>query len=399
MREKLPPERRAEWDRAVGGDRWKHGTRLVSQRDIEDEKRISARKQKVTGRRVPAVASSVGLEPFREGIIMDFRRAVFLNFPTDLDHQMGAGDGVRWKNYLWKDESGKLIDNQCATGHHFSQIVLRGGLHDTWVGDVSGVADADGGSGLPAKDPKTQKLMDEHVLSKLDGGCCVFEVHSDGATELMHQSLERLAEKGGTYQFTLPFGGFKIHAKVYFGIRTLGRRVTAVLFGTRHPCMMYMKHAAYPIIASKIMASAVAGSPRTPEQTESLLDMTRGTLSNEEWVEYYAGKLEALEPEERRAYDRFLKQHDGDRHEAWQSLTGFKSWTGQTALKTVAGATEKVAVARQALSAARSRTERAARTQELEAAEAEHAAVVEARRRSRDGGEFPRRRSCFGGGR
>lgn len=304
IREKLPLERRAEWNRAVGGDRWKREPRPVSRSDIEDEKRISARKQEVTGRRVPAVASSVGLKPFREGITMDFRRAVFLNFPTDPGHQMGAGNGVRWKNYLWKDESGKLIDNQCATGHHFSQIVQRGGLHDTWVGDVSGVADADGGSGLPAEDPQTQELMDEHVLSKLDGGCCVFEVHSDGATELMHQSLERLAEKGGTYQFTLPFGGFKIHAKVYFGIRTLGRRVTAVLFGTRHPCMMYMKLVAYPIIASKIMASAVAGSPRTPEQTESLLDMTGGTLSNEEWVEYYAGKLEALEPEERRAYDR-----------------------------------------------------------------------------------------------
>lgn len=75
-------------------------------------------------------------------------------------------------------------------------------------------------------------------------------------------------------------------------------------------------------------------------------------------------------------------------------MTGKNSWTGQTAGKTVEGATEEKAAAGQALFAAKTRATKAAAAGALEAATAELDVVKEARQRRANGGEF--RRSDLG---
>lgn len=67
---------------------------------------------------------------------------------------------------------------------------------------------------------------------------------------------------------------------------------------------------------------------------------------------------------------------------------GENSWTSQTAGKTVSGVAEKEAAAGQALSAAKTRAQKATAEEALESATAELAVVTEARQRRSDGGEF-----------
>lgn len=71
-------------------------------------------------------------------------------------------------------------------------------------------------------------------------------------------------------------------------------------------------------------------------------------------------------------------------------MSGKNSWTSLTAGKTVAGAAEEEAAAREALSAAKTRAKKATAEEALEAATADLEMVEEARQRSADGGEFIR---------
>ncbi|CAM9379329.1 unnamed protein product, partial [Ectocarpus fasciculatus] len=325
---------RVLWDDTTGGDSWTPRRRKVESEDVKDQADISKLKKTVTGRKAPENAAGVGNVVFKNGVLWDILTCKILAFPVNDQHFMGGPDeykgknaAVVWRNVVyWLGENGKLLDGQCCTAHYLGQVMQRCGLENVFVCDASGVAHPRAGSGLEKDHAGTHELVTAHVEYLLRSGRRMFEVHSRGTTLRFIEVLEKMATEGHA-DVSIKIGSGNVRVHVFFGVPCGpdGKLDTVVLFGTNHHSMMRWSFVANSIIRSQIAASALAGNALTKGQVDDLWAMsTTGSLSPEDWKEYFAVLVEELGEELLANFESYVTTHDGDMDRAYQSLIGWK---------------------------------------------------------------------------
>jgi len=300
IREQLTPEHRIGWDATTGGESWSPSQGPIEDEDVRGQDDISTRKTQLTGRKVPTHAAGVGNVVFRHGVLWDRLTCKILAFPVNSHHFMGGPEewegtnaAVVWKNNCyWLGANGELIDGQCCTAHYLGQVMQRCGLDHVFVCDASGVAHPRSGSGL-------KKFL---------------------------EVLEEMATAGHA-DTSIKVGSGKVRVHVFFGVPCgpNGALDTVVLVCTDHHSMMRFSFVANSIIRSQIVASSLAGNALTKGQVDDLWAMsTTGSLTPEEWKEYYADLLDELGEEVLAKFEKLVVKKGGDMDRAYQSLIAWK---------------------------------------------------------------------------